>query len=166
MLSRALSPLAALALLALAACGPIYDTDYSFIPPGDTGGRMCVNDCLQQKAYCENRAEMRRRDAEMRRERCLADARDEAEYAYRRYKRERRADNKPIKKTPHDFMRSSYCPSVPYADDSCEEYHRICYVNCGGRVLETKTCVLNCGQVPQGGLTGGMPGSVIRPPQP
>ena len=42
-----------LGLLALlSACGPIYDTQYSLVPPTSIEGRRCVGQCQQNRTIC------------------------------------------------------------------------------------------------------------------
>lgn len=48
------SLIALLLIFTLAACGPIYTTEYEIIPPGNEFGAMCANNCLLLKANCEN----------------------------------------------------------------------------------------------------------------
>jgi len=117
----------------LSACGPIYKTEYAYVPPHSSVGKMCTAQCLQSKSMCQQMCEMRN-------ENCRAQARMEAREDYREYKHERREEGKRIKKDRSDFDRSYACNS----SCDCEPQYNSCYSSCGGQVLERQVCVAFC----------------------
>lgn len=118
-------------VLALSACGPIYRTDYTYVPPEDSGARQCLNQCLGMQSACRARAEDRaaRENADCEQSAllnysiCLATAKTEAER--------------------NRCSSSSFCNKQPNLS-VCEAEYRQCYQNCGGTVLSERRCVYGC----------------------
>lgn len=119
----------------LSGCGPIYRTDYSYVPPRSDVGKMCISQCLQNKTVNEQMCQMRN-------DSCRARAHQDAIYQYENYKHERKREGKEVKKSLSDFENSFSC------SDSCDETpnFNICYSTCGGNVITQKTCVAFCGK--------------------
>jgi hypothetical protein len=117
----------------LAGCGPVYKREYSFVPPKTDMGRMCISQCVQGKNACEQTCRMNN-------DNCRAQAREDAIYEYREYKRERIREGKEIKKNISDFDRGYRCQS----SCDCEPTYRACYSACGGQVLYRDVCVAFC----------------------
>jgi len=107
-------------LLLAAGCGPMYNTEYTFVPPETPTGQTCVFQCENSKLQCEQIEDMKQ-------ERCE----DRADREYERCKDR--------EKEKHCYR--SYC-SVDYS--RCETRHRGCYQSCGGKVEEHKKCVAFC----------------------
>lgn len=127
-------------LLPLSACGPIYTTEYSFVPPKSAEGRMCVQSCGQGQAYCRHLCQMDKHA-------CVQDARDRAMDDYRAYVRRQNAEKKPIKRNPSDFDRSYAC-GTSSCESRCESDRRECYRDCGGQVIAREVCTMGCDQIP------------------
>ena len=124
-----------LGLLVLAACGPVYKTNYDYKPPQTDNGRMCVNQCLNTKSACEQDCHARQVDCEYR-------ADEDAQIQYDNYVRTQRFQHQEIKKTVTDFHR--YCDEETVCAARCVANHNLCYNNCGGVVNGTTICTSGC----------------------
>lgn len=123
----------------LSACGPIYETQYSMIPPTTSQGRLCVSQCQQERSLC-------RQTCSMSEQACRADARSRAAYEYESYVRRQSAEKKPIKKSVSDFENSYGCSSNS-CQDRCESNYRDCFGGlCGGQVIANRVCTMFCDQ--------------------
>ena len=130
---------ACLAFLAVGfnACGPVFKTNYTYIPPKTSQGQACVFQCQNTQQHCEQLEEMRY-------ERCLD--RNEADY-YRCLRDQRYVYN--YKKGRQECVENCYC-SRGYCsrdEERCGEQYRGCYQTCGGEVLAETICVSNCEQL-------------------
>jgi hypothetical protein len=136
----------------LSACGPIYETQYSMVPPTTSQGRLCVSQCQQERSLC-------RQTCSMSEQACRADARSRAAYEYESYVRRQTAEKKPIKKSVSDFEHSYGCSSNS-CQDRCEANYRDCFGGlCGGQVIATKVCTMFCDQ--QGAATTSAPAPMM-----
>lgn len=117
----------------LSACGPIYRTDYAYVPPKSNSGKMCITQCLTNKSMSEQMCQMRN-------DNCRAQARQDALYQYESYKRDRHAMGKPVRKTLSDFDTSYMCSN---SCDTTPQYNA-CYASCGGQIFEHQTCTAFC----------------------
>lgn len=129
-----------LLLLPLSACGPIYETQYTMVPPKTAEGRMCIVNCQQGRNLCRQGCKIDERS-------CKADARVRAEDDYRAYAHAQRVEKKPIKKSPRDFEYAYHC-STSRCDQECDTDHRQCYIDCGGQVIARTVCTSGCDQIP------------------
>lgn len=120
--------------LLLAGCGPIYHTEYAYVPPASNIGKMCTTQCLQSKNSCEQMCQMRN-------DNCRMQARQDAMYQFEIYRGERERQHKPIKKSVSDFDRSIF---TCHESCGCEANYRVCYAQCGGAVLERRVCTAFC----------------------
>lgn len=129
-----------LSALLLAACAPVYETAYTFIPPTSAEGRQCVAGCRAEAAACTQSCERRERL-------CLNDAESRAMRDYQIELGD-----------PPDRRRSgSYRTYFDYADqyravcraggcrERCDSAYRACFEACGGRVTTQQVCTANCG---------------------
>jgi hypothetical protein len=114
-----------LALLSvfMVGCGPIYNTQYNYIPPRSSAGIMCINTCEVNKSNCEHIQELKKDNCEYRSELdyrwCLDHASPEhKEHCYRRL-----------------------CGGNSFRCNA--EYNR-CYQGCGGVVEQQTVCVAFC----------------------
>jgi hypothetical protein len=123
--------------LPVAACGPMYDTTYKYVPPGDRQGRSCVRDCQSDKQECDFRVERVTRQ-------CEREDEDRAEHAFRQYKRERAEAKLPLKKTVRDFMRHNCSSRASNKEERCDANFNMCFESCGGDVIEERECVAFC----------------------
>jgi hypothetical protein len=120
-------------LVLLTACGPIYNTEYTFVPPRSNMGKMCIAQCVQSKSMCQQMCDMRN-------DNCRAQAKMEAHQDYKMYKHERHKEGKEVKKDIGDFDKSYACNT----NCNCEPQFHSCYSACGGQVLEKQVCVAFC----------------------
>jgi hypothetical protein len=118
----------------LTACGPIYNTEYSFIPPKSDVSKMCTAQCVQDKNNCQQSCRIDN-------ENCRLRAQQSAIFEFEHYKEEQKRREMPINKSISDFDRSSSCNN----SCECESTYRACYSACGGEVRENKVCVAFCG---------------------
>jgi len=114
--------------LALAACGPIYQTQYAFTPPPTPEGRVCIMQCEQLRFQCRQNEDLKVQNCE-----------NQNRWARAEYERCKRSGRKDC----HDG--TIWCSS-DY--DRCDEQYRFCYQSCGGQVLATTVCVANCEKAP------------------
>ncbi|NCY23512.1 MAG: hypothetical protein EBX37_01245 [Alphaproteobacteria bacterium] len=128
---------ASLAAILLAACDPVYETRYNYIPPASQQGRMCANNCVLSRQQCQQSCQMLESN-------CHTRARLEAENDYLNYVNERQREGKPLKRTRQDFTGSTYCPETEDCATQCEGNHQICHSNCGGQVIPQTVCTANC----------------------
>ncbi len=123
----------------LSACGPIYETQYSMIPPTSAQGRLCVSQCQQERSMC-------RQSCTMQEQTCRAEARSRAAYDYEAYVRRQTAEKQPIKKRVSDFENSYGCGNSS-CHDRCESNYRDCFGGvCGGQVIANRVCTMFCDQ--------------------
>ncbi|WP_375327351.1 hypothetical protein [Candidatus Tisiphia endosymbiont of Nemotelus uliginosus] len=111
--------LSSLLILSLAACGPIYTTEYEIVPPPTEFGAMCANNCLLSKTSCENY--------------CL----DKANQS--RLIRSLEQQNRDLRKINQGTKLSDDFNFGFNDNDQCVkrcmvDYHT-CHVNCGGMVI-------------------------------
>lgn len=119
-----------LAVAGLASCGPIYETNYRYLPPADPLSRPCVSQCLADKGNCRNTQELKAENARLR---CERDARDDYERCLFNAKDEQG------KTSCH---RRSCSENASFAQ--CEGDYRVCFQSCGGVVEEERVCTFSC----------------------
>ncbi|MBP2228041.1 hypothetical protein J2847_001323 [Azospirillum agricola] len=131
-----------LGLLALlTACGPIYDTQYSLIPPTSIEGRNCVSQCQQNRSIC-------RQTCTIGQQSCLNEARSRALYEYQAYVERQTAEKKPIKRSISSFE-NTYACGANSCEQRCDADYRDCFGSvCGGQVIAQKVCTAFCDQPP------------------
>jgi len=122
-----------LSLGMLAGCGPIYNTEYAYVPPKSNMGKMCIAQCTQGKNMCEQMCQMQN-------DNCRMQARMEAREEYREYRHDRREEGKRIRRNVSDFDQGGRCDRPC----GCEPQFNSCYSACGGQVLERQVCVAFC----------------------
>ncbi len=122
----------------LAACGPIYDTQYTLTPPKTSEGRICVQQCQQGRNLC-------RQGCQVEKQRCLNDARARALLEYQAYVARRTAEKQPVKKSLGDFEQTYAC-GTSSCESRCDGDHRTCYGDCGGQVTAQRVCTMFCDQ--------------------
>ena len=112
--------------LAFSACGPIYETQYSYTAPNSPQGQMCIQQCEMTRLNCEQMEDMRQENCEYRAER---------DYDYcmdHRYHKD-------------DYCSKDWC-STDYSQ--CERRYNMCYQSCGGQVSSKQVCTAFCDQAP------------------
>ena len=122
-------------LLTLIACGPVYQTSYSYSPPPSLKSTSCINHCQTNQQDCEWQEEQRYQACE---DRASADyniCESNKIYGYN-YKKKRT-----------ECVANCYCSrtscSAPNIE-RCTTRYNSCYVGCGGTVVSTTQCVSNC----------------------
>lgn len=133
--------LSLLTVAALAACGPVIETRYSYSPPPGSGGMSCIQQCEAGRFQCV-------RDARYSVDACKASAQRRAEDAYHRYLRTLRKGEKPEYSLSY-FDNSYQCQS---SESQCKPDYNDCYAACGGQVTARQICTSGCEQ--------------LKPPQP
>ena len=126
--------LAAMMALVVTACSPIYSTTYELIPPNDQMGKMCMMQCEQLKATCEqtnivcSTAQMScESTARLEKERCYANAGDN-------FAAQKNCD--------WNARKCNVC-----SKQDCDSNYRTCFATCGGKVIPHTECTAYCDQV-------------------
>ena len=117
-------------LATLAACGPIFETRYSYTPPRSAEGRSCAFQCQNVKLQCQQIEEMQERQCN-----------EHARWEQRRCEQDLAARGK--KERWYDCGLET-CSSNT---ERCEESYRACYQSCGGQVESSEICTYNCEKV-------------------
>lgn len=120
--------------LLLSACGPIYQTTYSYIPPASDTGKMCATQCQQNQSMCQQLCNSRA-------DTCQSNARSQAMYAYEEYKSEQISQGQPVTETLNDFYDDSQCSNM---NCGCSDSYNSCFTTCGGQIIPKSTCVAFC----------------------
>jgi hypothetical protein len=106
-------------MFGLAACYPVYDTNFQFIQPSTAEGKQCVSSCATTQKAC--------RDSCIKNETvCVGEE-------------EKRV-------TPQVSGRpaiSKNCSSYS-CQEQCTEEYRQCFTSCGGQVVPHVRCVAFC----------------------
>lgn len=119
------------------ACGPVYETSYSYTPPRSAEGRMCTSQCQQIQNLCLQNCRLEQQT-------CTSQARAEAASDYSAYVAERTAAKAPVKKRQSDFDYSYRCSSDSACESRCGNDFRFCYSNCGGQITSQRVCTAFC----------------------
>ena len=143
-------------VVALAACGPRFETQVTLTPPETEQGRICAAQCQGTEEICRARADTEAARCEVRAER---------EADRKRRQCERRIDRKlrlclAAAKTAEDqnachFKHGAdaseriHCDRAPLGQcrpkyDQCQQRFESCYIGCGGQVSKRQVCVANC----------------------
>ena len=137
----------AVAVTALAGCGPQYRTFTNYVPPADEVGRQCVQRCLEGRRLC-------RREKDSTVQQCRIDAREVAEDRNQTLERDFLIDL-----TRHQAGILEAPPERPKAvqpdygscaredaslEGQCGGDFDLCYQTCGGEVTYATHCVANC----------------------
>lgn len=133
---------AVLAALLVAACGPVMETRYDYVPPVSDAGMKCVQNCQQQQSACQ-KAEQQER------ERCRARAERQADRAYNKAKDDyitalklhaADASKYPMPAEPRRTVNYAGCDK----SSQCGIEYQGCYRSCGGQINESQVCVAMC----------------------
>jgi hypothetical protein len=132
--------------LALAGCGPVYETQYSYTPPASAEGRVCTTQCENTRSACvrncDYASQIKKRD-------CEDDARADARTKYNKYVREQRRNNAPIKYDEDHFLTTYQCSSSSSTSacrNECVQTSNRCWQMCGGKVGSQQVCTAFCDQ--------------------
>lgn len=124
--------------LIMSACGPVYQTDYTFTPPTTESGQMCVFQCDNSKLQCGQLEEMKYQNCLDRADREYYNCENNKRYGYNKNGEWVCQDN-------------CYCfrSSCSVNEAICDDRYRMCYQTCGGKVQSRTYCVSNCENVPK-----------------
>ena len=117
----------------LTACGPMYNTEYSYIPPKSDISKMCTANCIQGKNACQQNCQLSHDD-------CVLRAKQMAFLEFKQYKDEQIRTRMLISRDEASFDKSYQCAT----SCGCEPTFKSCYSACGGQVLERQVCVAFC----------------------
>lgn len=123
----------------LAACGPIYDTTYTYTPPTGQRGQACVSSCEADQSQGRYACRQRTQACENEKDRI-------ADREYNRYVYYRQQQGLPLDRTRQSFEPSYSCPWESECTDVVDADYRACFTGCGGRIDATQTCVMGCNQ--------------------
>ncbi|MEQ9519366.1 MAG: hypothetical protein RLN89_07990 [Parvibaculum sp.] len=135
---------AILGIVGLAACGPVIETKYDYLPPANVGGMQCLSGCQnaqnQCNQYAAESASQCRYDEERRVEEAYHDAKERYDRDLLLYAASPEKFSKPTEP-------SKGYPSYYQCDNQasqCVPNFNMCYRSCGGQVGERQVCVANC----------------------
>jgi hypothetical protein len=135
-----------LVLLGLGACGPVYKTETTYLPPADERGKACVFQCENQRMQCDT---VCRQDYQG----CVEQARRDGQMRYLSAKESylnQKADcldrgDKDCGKKLSEPSESSYTNTYHCRQDcGCETNFERCFSMCGGQIQRFTRCVDNC----------------------
>lgn len=126
-------------LFLLGACGPQYETHYSFTPPPQSAqATQCLQSCEIQRQQCKLLDDTRYQacQSQARADKLQCEANQNADYTHCLKKH----PDKP-KKCSKPFCMESSCSRN---QSDCDQSYRTCYTSCGGSVTSTTICVADC----------------------
>lgn len=122
-----------LSLLAcLASCGPIYNTEYVYTPPGSSSGHACIAQCEIGRSQCIQIEQLKA-------ERCQDRTQVDQDYCEDDIRYRKGRDPKWYECVPD---------SCDVDEERCENNYRHCYLSCGGKIDTVSRCVANCSNAP------------------
>jgi hypothetical protein len=126
--------LSLLSTLLLAGCGPMYETNYSYVTPHSQRARDCIaSNCVRNKMLCQRNCAANNRS-------CEWQATQNAQEEFHEYAVQQRENRQPITKSVSDFMDDWNCNN----SCNCQTVYRQCYGTCGGTVIANTQCVAFC----------------------
>ncbi|HEY0833911.1 MAG TPA: hypothetical protein VGE72_08395 [Azospirillum sp.] len=128
--------LSCLLALVVTACGPSIETRYSYRPPSTNAGMACIQQCEQNRMYCQSSQQVAYQN-------CRAESMRRAEYEYRAYLHTLKRGEKP-KRSISSFDNSYMCGNREW---ECKSAYNDCYSACGGQVTAQRICVADCDQL-------------------
>ena len=118
-------------LLALSACGPMYETRKNYIPPQTEAGRFCANQCLTELNNCYFRCEQDKANCQT-----VEDIKRYTETIIKQ--NSKNSDNF------NDFPISPRSCSDYDCKMRCEQNRDYCHTNCGGQIQSFRVCTAFC----------------------
>ena len=117
-------------VLLVAACAPVKETRYHFLPPQDAPGQACVTQCSATHSACLREAD---KAAAGERDLCEMEARQDYDVCLAR---------PPLDaQVPCQLRR---CEIAGERAAACDPTYRACFQACGGQVQTQEICLLNC----------------------
>lgn len=120
---------AALAVLVLHGCGPMYETVYTLTPPPGRVGLECIESCEEQQKECELYLERREAECEERQQARMARCEERVQHEKNRGAR---------------WTECGKTESCVKELSKCEAPFRSCYAACGGSVESKRECTAFC----------------------
>lgn len=124
--------LSIVSIFLLAACGPVYETDYTYVNPKSFSGKKCVRQCLTQRTGC-------RQSCQRQYNSCQAQAATMSELDYR-ISQVIAKDKKHSNPQPYRRSYDSHCTN----NCGCTETYNTCFSTCGGQIIPHTRCVAFC----------------------
>ena len=128
----------------LNACSPVYQTSYSYTPPGDLASNTCANQCQLTQLQCEQNILRNLQSCQRRADLNYNLCRSRRFYPYNRINR---IGINGIGCFSNRFCNRRTCNGPNIA--LCTERYNSCYLNCGGTIITTTECVEHCGSSDQ-----------------
>lgn len=125
-------------LTLLAGCGPQFQTFYDYTPPKSATGKQCITTCRLVLETCKGNVNNSYQA-------CLTRSSNEQRACESNRRYEWNKKSKDYECVYNCYCSGEYCPDPDFSE--CEEDYRICYQDCGGRVVGSSRCVANCDQV-------------------
>lgn len=119
--------------ISLTACGPVYKTKYSHIPPTNSVVKKCVARCASVNSHCMMQCKLSYRE-------CRQDAHRLAVVKYETYRQAQLIHAQPIEKKLTDFESTSQC----HMNCQCDTHFDGCFKTCGGELKPYKVCMAFC----------------------
>lgn len=120
-------------LFMLISCSPIYQTNYSYLPPKSKSGQMCLSQCQARKESCDKKCAKKLT-------KCQNQARQTALYNYTAYESSQKVAGQPVQQSLNDFYDDSSCQT----DCGCGDNYNTCFTSCGGQIIPQTVCVAFC----------------------
>lgn len=114
---------AVFAMVLMSGCETVH---YDYRAPTSDMGRMCVSQCAAVKEQCVGNEIQRAQ-----REKSTCERSNDSNYRACMSKASNKDEEKECGK------KRKYCSSSEYTE-RCERDYRMCFVNCGGRIIETR----------------------------
>ena len=122
--------LASLAL-ALAACGPVYRTNYNLLPPATASGQLCANNVKAMSDVCVANCQMMARS-------CRSFSTGVSlNYGWSRH------DGSFEGGPGREILDDRDCSAVQ-CESNCLAAARTAHASCGGAVMQQTVCTANC----------------------
>lgn len=133
----------AVILMLLSGCSPVYEVIYSFTPPPNEAGVLCISQCEAQKNFCKQNIDTQTWQANQDEQRKQRDCEAQAEYAYQQCLwREKTVNQQAQVACEREDCTTSVTHNADYS--ACDSDHRDCYQRCGGQIKATRVCTAFC----------------------
>jgi hypothetical protein len=109
----------------------MYRTQYSYTPPADPMGKICLTNCQNSKNQCTQMRQMQENQSRMQVQQCETNANIN-------YQNCVKVPNAVCQRADCSYLRNSVIAL------DCQGDYNACYQNCGGSVRSQQVCVANC----------------------
>jgi len=117
----------------LTACGPVYQSHYTYQAPTTRMDQKCAAQCMQGKSSCLQICDLKNL-------RCVQRVHQDAEYRYQQYRQTQLSRGARVTKSLRQFEDRTECRK----SCTCRVTFNTCYSACGGQVFEHKKCIAFC----------------------